>query len=243
MAPRRAADWEGALAQLRAALPACRVAMRVIAPADALATEAAGGRARRAADYRAGRLAGAAASAALDGAACLAGRGSEGRPLWRAGLAGSISHSEGRAIALLGHAADWHGLGVDLERRLSRLVAQEIAPVALTTAERAAFGADPLWVGLIFSAKESLFKALSPLIGRRFDFDAAQMVPGAPGRWPQLRLACDLAPGWAAGCVISPVLIACPQGVITAVALPRGAVAPGRMRRALQPRSVAPPSI
>ncbi|MBL3585607.1 4'-phosphopantetheinyl transferase superfamily protein [Rhodovulum sulfidophilum] len=215
------AGVEAALARLGAALPDCRAAVVPVARTE-------GPKARRAAEFRAGRLAAAAASASLTGMPCLAGRGADGAPLWPVGLAGSISHSGGQALALVGPSARRAGLGVDIEGPLSPRVAAEIAPVALTPEERACFGTDPVWVGLIFSAKESLFKALSPRIGRRFDFDAARLLPGGATRPPLLCLTCDLAPGWEAGRRIEPVLIAHEQGVMTAVAL--------------QPRKVAPPS-
>lgn len=204
------------------------------------APSAAGGaRHRRHAEYRAGRLAAAAAAGALCGTPCLAGRSAGGAPRWPAGLCGAISHCEGQAIALLGHAAAWSGLGVDIEQALPPTVAREIAPVALTAAERGEFGTDPLWVGLVFSVKESLFKALSPLVGRRFDFDAAELLPEVAGSPPSLRLTRDLAPGWSAGRRIGAMLFSGPAGVLTAVALPRE----GGGRAGGQPRSVAPPSM
>ncbi|WP_414896716.1 4'-phosphopantetheinyl transferase family protein [Rhodovulum sp. YEN HP10] len=201
-----------ALARLGAALPDCRAVAVPVARAE-------GPGARRSAEFRAGRLAAAAASASLTGMPCLAGRGADGAPHWPAGLTGSISHAAGQALALVGSSAQRVGLGVDIEGPLSPQVAAEIAPVALTPGERACFGTDPVWVGLIFSAKESLFKALSPRIGRRFDFDAARMMPGGARRPPLLCLTCDLAPGWEAGRRIEPVLITHEQGVMTAVAL------------------------
>jgi enterobactin synthetase component D len=120
---------------------------------------------------------------------------------------------------MVGHTANWCGLGIDIEQHLSNKIAQEIAPVALTSYEQANFGNDPLWVTLIFSAKESLFKALSPLTNRRFDFDAAELCLNSQFV-PHLRLTCDLAPDWRAGHMIKPLLVPCVAGVLTAVALP-----------------------
>lgn len=195
-------------------------------------------RARRFAEYRAGRLAAAAAARALCGMPCLAGRSVSGAPSWPPGLCGTISHCKGQAIALLGAATAWGGLGIDIEQHLTPTLAQQIAPVALTAQEQAAFGADPHWVGLIFSVKESLFKALSPHLGLRFDFDAAELCPATPAEPPALRLTRDLAPRWWAGRRIGALLLAGPAGVMTAVALPRDDDWTGA-----QPRSVAPPSM
>ncbi|WP_106743396.1 4'-phosphopantetheinyl transferase family protein [Yoonia maritima] len=210
-------DWQVGLEQLRVALPACRIEMR---SADyTSAPQSGGGRHRRAAQHDAGRLAAAAAGKGLTGLPCFAGRGPDGAPDWPQGLRGSISHCADRSVAMVGNAANWCGLGVDIEQHLNIQIAQEIAPVALTQRERVTFGADPLWVTLIFSAKESLFKALSPLINRRFDFDAAEMCADPKGA-PHLRLTCDLTPDWPAGRMIKPLLIPCRAGVLTAVALP-----------------------
>ncbi|WP_162197183.1 4'-phosphopantetheinyl transferase family protein [Loktanella sp. S4079] len=204
-------DWQVALGQLRAALPTCRVAMR---SADC----AGGARERRAAQHDAGRRAAAAAGMDLTGMSCLAGRGADGAPEWPNGLCGSISHCGGCSVAMVGALAHWSGLGIDIEQHLNTDIAAEIAPVALTQSEQDEFGCDPLQVALAFSAKESLFKALNPLIKKRFDFDAAELC-WAGGCEPQLRLVYDLSPEWSAGRTIQPILIPCRAGVLTAVAL------------------------
>ena len=49
---------------------------------------------------------------------------------------------------------------------------------------------------LTFSLKESLFKALYPLVGRRFYFEDAELLAwDAEGR-ARLRLLCDLSAEW-----------------------------------------------
>ncbi len=188
------------------------------------------GRERRAAQHKAGRIAAAKVGARLSGKPCNVARGMDGAPIWPNGLRGSISHCNGRSVAIAGHAGNWCGLGIDIEQHLSVEVAKDIAPVALTPYERAHFKGDPLWIALIFSAKESLFKALSPLIDKRFDFDAAELCVDAHPA-PYLRLTRDLTPDWCAGRAITPLLIPCKDGVLTAVTLPN------------YPRNVAPPSI
>ncbi|WP_062763227.1 4'-phosphopantetheinyl transferase [Falsirhodobacter sp. alg1] len=213
IAPR--ADGLGAaLDCLRLVLPECRAEVHSYGAHDR--TLVGHARSKRRAEFRAGRIAASRAGMALAGTPFIAGRGADGAPVWPRGLRGSISHSAGQAVALLGRADAWSGLGVDIEGALCPEVAKDIAPVALTAAERSLFGTSPLAVGMIFSAKESLFKALSPLIGRRFDFDAAQLSANAP----QLCLTCDLAPGWQAGRKIDVVMIPFEAGVLTAVALP-----------------------
>lgn len=89
-------------------------------------------RQRRAFDHAAGRLAAARGLQALTGHAQHVGRGADGAPHWPAGVVGAISHAQGRAVALVGWAAQHAGLGVDLERIASR---EGIAPLIHGPAE------------------------------------------------------------------------------------------------------------
>jgi len=85
---------------------------------------------------------------------------------WPTGTVGSISHSHSRAIAIAARNKDYWGIGVDCETLLSDLSATEIAPWVLHRNDLNCKTEQPLRYGLlitlIFSAKESLFKALSP---------------------------------------------------------------------------------
>ena len=44
------------------------------------------------------------------------GRGERGQPLWPQGFVGSIAHTEGRALALVGSKEHFVGLGIDVEK-------------------------------------------------------------------------------------------------------------------------------
>ncbi|WP_323009882.1 4'-phosphopantetheinyl transferase family protein [Paracoccus sp. (in: a-proteobacteria)] len=136
--------------------------------------ELARGSARRRLDYQAGRRAAAEALAGLKGRPAAVGRGPDGAPVWPDGIVGAISHAGGRAVALVGNAAHYAGLGVDLETIVAR--PDEIAPVLLTKAEAARLPHDALHITLAFSAKESLFKALYPTLRRFFGLEAAEVV-------------------------------------------------------------------
>ncbi|MDO5604515.1 MAG: 4'-phosphopantetheinyl transferase superfamily protein [Paracoccus sp. (in: a-proteobacteria)] len=136
--------------------------------------EPVGASVRRRLDYQAGRLAAADALAALTGCADAVGRGPDGAPVWPQGIVGAISHADGRAVALTGHATRYAGLGVDLEALVTN--PEDIAPVVLTGTEAARLPHDALHMTLTFSAKESLFKALYPTLRRFFGFDAAELV-------------------------------------------------------------------
>ena len=114
------------------------------------------------------------------------GIGAHRAPCWPAGYLGSISHSQGWAVAVAGFAAEnansrrtnsacrLQGIGIDLETILPNSTAQSVArrlaiqgEIALGTAHGLAF---ETWISLLFSAKESLFKALYPSVGRYFHF-------------------------------------------------------------------------
>lgn len=123
------------------------------------------------------------------------------RPRWPAGFVGSITHHRGCAAAAVGRAEDFLGLGVDLEavRAPSPALVQRV----LRREESAAWAELP--PGLrddaftrVFSAKESLFKALNPHGRVYLGFQDASVelleeTPEAPGRAPlrwQLHAAC-----------------------------------------------------
>lgn len=88
-------------------------------------------------------------------------------PLWPTGVVGSITHSATLAAAVAGHAANWAGVGADLtpQSRVSARVAQRV----LLPAEREALPSNE-WRTAIFSAKESVYKAVNPLCGEFLAF-------------------------------------------------------------------------
>lgn len=107
-------------------------------------------------------------------------------PCWPAGIQGSISHCDDWAVATVCPERDGcTGLGLDLENWLQPSEVLDLAPAILTDAERQQFlpQADAFyWVTLVFSAKESLFKALYPQVGRYFDFQDAELIRLEPDR-------------------------------------------------------------
>lgn len=161
------------------------------------------GVAKRQAEHLAGRLCAQAALRQLCGHAVVPGRDADGVPLWPPGTTGSITHGSGRAAALVARSSDWQGLGIDLERPLSSARAARLAAEILTPDEllRAA-DLTPLalaeQVTLTFSLKESLFKALFPLVRQRFYFHDAELLE-ITGQQARLRLLIDLHTDWPAG--------------------------------------------
>lgn len=101
-------------------------------------------------------------------------------PRWPAGLVGAITHVPGLAAAAVAEARDYHGLGVDLERRRQpgeALLRRILRPEELALLGRAA--AD--WFTPVFSAKECIYKALFPATGVYLGFQDARIdfPPGA----------------------------------------------------------------
>ncbi len=95
-------------------------------------------------------------------------------PIWPDGFVGSISHGDGYALAVVASNQDWSGIGIDIERFLDHDAAQPLVPHLMNVAELAIGIAAGMslehWLTLVFSAKESLFKALYPYVGRYFNF-------------------------------------------------------------------------
>jgi 4'-phosphopantetheinyl transferase EntD len=135
-------------------------------------------------------------------------RGERGAPGWPPGVVGAITHCAGYRAAVAGDAGAVLTIGVDAEPA-EPLPAGVLAHVSRP--EERAHVADlardepaVCWDRLLFSAKESVYKAWFPLAGRWLDFDQARIdirpggeragtftarllvdgpVPGFTGRW------------------------------------------------------------
>ncbi|WP_106477413.1 4'-phosphopantetheinyl transferase family protein [Phytohalomonas tamaricis] len=127
------------------------------------------------------------------------------RPAWPDGTVGAITHSRDFAAALVADASRWVGVGIDAEHYLDVERAARLKGEILTDAELAMSAAfSPLqlarFVTLVFSAKESLYKTLYPLVGRSFYFHDAQL-----SAWDEscgsieFELLVTLSPFWCAG--------------------------------------------
>ncbi|MDQ4346964.1 MFS transporter, partial [Pseudomonas aeruginosa] len=113
-------------------------------------------------------------------------------------LWGWLADRLGRRPALLG------GLGLDVETLLEAERARYLHGEILTEGERLRFADDlerrtGLLVTLAFSLKESLFKALYPLVGKRFYFEHAELLEWRADGQARLRLLTDLSPEWRHG--------------------------------------------
>lgn len=160
--------------------------------------------AKRQAEFLAGRLCARAALLQLDGTCATPGMGEDRAPIWPAHISGAITHSNGRAGALVALKSEWQGLGIDLEKLLTTERAQRLAKEILTPDELARMASVPaeqiaLLITLTFSVKESLFKALYPLVQKRFYFEHAEVLNWTPEGLVRLRLLTDLSPEWQQG--------------------------------------------
>ncbi|WP_406005770.1 4'-phosphopantetheinyl transferase superfamily protein [Streptomyces sp. NBC_00637] len=105
--------------------------------------------------------------------------GERGAPQWPDGLTGSMTHCEGYCAAALVRSADLASLGIDAEPH-EGLPEGVLSAVALPAeAERlgglAAGHPEVHWDRLLFSAKESVYKAWFPLTRRWLDFSEADI--------------------------------------------------------------------
>nr|WP_312230454.1 4'-phosphopantetheinyl transferase superfamily protein [Pseudomonas sp.] len=163
------------------------------------------GVAKRQAEHLAGRLCAREALYRVTGVASVPAVGEDRAPQWPAQVSGSITHGHGWAAAIVAPARQWRGLGLDVEgilasERAERLVGEiltnnELARIAELSPEQRAWR-----ISLTFSLKESLFKALYPLVLTRFYFQEAELLSIDPTQQTaRLRLLVDLSDTWPAG--------------------------------------------
>ncbi|MEW2347505.1 MULTISPECIES: 4'-phosphopantetheinyl transferase family protein [unclassified Streptomyces] len=109
--------------------------------------------------------------------------GERGAPRWPAGIVGSMTHCPGYSAAAVAPAQRWRSLGID---------AEENAPLPPGVLDMIALPADrealatlppggPSWDRVLFSAKESVYKAWFPLARRFLDFSEAELVLSEDG--------------------------------------------------------------
>jgi 4'-phosphopantetheinyl transferase EntD len=152
--------------------------------------------------------------------------GSKGEPSWAAGVVGSITHCDGYRACALARADDLLTVGIDAEPNrplpdglLPDIARPEERPALLDLARQA-----PAihWDRLLFSAKESVYKAWFPLAKRWLGFEdavvtidleaqvfaARLLVPGPPVGG---RTLSELSGRWLAGGGLVATAIALPS--------------------------------
>jgi 4'-phosphopantetheinyl transferase EntD len=106
--------------------------------------------------------------------------GERGAPQWPPGVVGSITHCAGYRAAAVAHSHDMLTLGLDAEPDgpLPDGVLAAISSAGERARLRDLAAAVPgiCWDRLLFSAKESVYKAWFPLTRRWLDFDEAEVL-------------------------------------------------------------------
>jgi enterobactin synthetase component D len=125
--------------------------------------------------FQAGRYCARRALNALEpGLACWVARGADRAPVWPSDIVGSITHTKGFSSSAVAFASDFAGLGIDAETVMSDDRARNVAAAIASSSELAGVRRDGWSEGLaltvLFSAKESLYKCIYPLVRRRFGF-------------------------------------------------------------------------
>lgn len=184
-----------------------------------------GAAAKRRAEFIAGRLCARRALWLLDGRDTTPGMNDDRSPCWPGDCVGAITHNDGWAAALAAPRQAYLGLGLDAERLLDTAQAIRLARRVLTPAEAARLDRLPeseigLMVTAAFSLKESLFKALYPVVGKMFHFQAAELVAWHGTGTFRLRLLSDLGGSWPAGREVTGEVCQHEGRLLSLVALP-----------------------
>ncbi|WP_134643086.1 4'-phosphopantetheinyl transferase family protein [Pseudaestuariivita atlantica] len=127
-------------------------------------------------------------------------RGADRAPVWPEGARGAITHTRDEVAVLV--AAGARRIGLDRQPVAAGRSLDALRAEVLSAGDRSALEAVPGGEGVAetagFSAKETLFKALYPEVGRMFGFAAARVVSAGPDR-VTLVLTESLADGLAEG--------------------------------------------
>lgn len=103
-----------------------------------------------------------------------------GCPIWPESITGSITHKKNTAMCAVSYTQEYLSLGIDLEERLCNKIAENIWQSVLSESELDVISELNMTfsevVTLAFSAKESVFKAVYPLIKRYVDFSFVKIV-------------------------------------------------------------------
>jgi 4'-phosphopantetheinyl transferase EntD len=106
-------------------------------------------------------------------------RGSSGAPQWPPGVVGSLTHCDGYRACAVGRAGEVIAIGIDAEPHsplpdgVLRLVAGAGEQERLALLGRSM--PEIWWEKILFSAKESVYKAWSPMTGEWLGFEQADV--------------------------------------------------------------------
>lgn len=139
---------------------------------------------KRRAEFTAGRTVARRALRQLGFGAVPIPQGADRGPVWPDGIVGSITHCDGLCAAAVADGSGLLGLGIDAE--VVAAMTDEVLRMVTSPAERAMLAALPPSVRAyggvaLFSAKESIHKALNPYTGVMLDFTDVELVLTADG--------------------------------------------------------------
>lgn len=100
-------------------------------------------------------------------------RNDTGAPVWPAGFVGSISHDSAFAAAAIADAAAIPCLGIDIEPAIP--LHPELLDLVATPREQIVIGTDLGRARVLFSMKEAVYKAVTPLTGRFLEFSEVEI--------------------------------------------------------------------
>ncbi|TDO98908.1 4'-phosphopantetheinyl transferase family protein [Marinomonas balearica] len=129
-------------------------------------------------------------------------RAEDGSPIWPKGWKGSIAHADNQAVACvishdLKNSKNLTGLGIDVENleksnllfETQKMIANDGEVILL---ESRGYARD-IALTMIFSIKESVFKAVYPAYGKYFDFLDAELISASDSNEWQVRLTTHLS--------------------------------------------------
>lgn len=101
--------------------------------------------------------------------------GSRREPLWPSGVVGSITHCTGYRGAAVARTENFRSIGIDAEvhEKLPAGIVERIALKEELAWLRLLSGSGVWWDRVLFSAKESIYKAWYPLTGKWLGFEDA----------------------------------------------------------------------
>lgn len=136
--------------------------------------------AKRRCEYFYGRIAARAALGSLGLTDCIILNDSSRAPVFPPGVVGSISHTNRIAMAAVARAVERQGIGLDVEHVPEVEALEALALLSMSADERCLARDLPLPFGvvatLVFSAKESVYKALSRHAGRVIGFSSIRFA-------------------------------------------------------------------
>jgi 4'-phosphopantetheinyl transferase EntD len=177
---------------------------------------------RRYAEFSTGRACARAALARLGLPPVPIPRGPRGEPRWPDGVTGSITHCAGYLACAVARSTQVPALGIDAEQD-GPLPSGLLSAVATATerawlADRMAAAPQVCWDRLLFSAKESAYKAWFPLTGATPGFADVMVTEPAAGRFTVHLLAPGPGGVWRRAPMLQGSWLAGRGLIITAVA-------------------------